>query len=167
MTTARRSRRTRALIALAAGAMVLGGCAVRSPVQTDHDYAAADGVNVDLGPVKLRNLLLVADEAGGQARLAGIAVNDGNSASTIQFQVANAAPASVSVPPRSTYSISESQAMISPLPKDPKGIPYRAGSVIPMTIAPAGAATGVASVPVLPATGVYEELKPSAAPASS
>lgn len=157
----------RALIALAAGVLVLGGCAVLSPVQTDHDYAAADGVNVDLGPVKLRNLLLVADSSGGQARLAGIAVNDGNTASTVQFQVANVAPVSVSVPANSTYSLSESQATIGPLPRDPKGIPYRAGSVIPMTIAPTGASTGAASVPLLPARGVYEDLAPQASPASS
>lgn len=166
MTTARRPRRTRAIIAIAAGALAVGGCAVRSPVQTDHDYAAADGVNIDLGKVKLRNVLLVADGAGGRARLAGFAVNDGDSSTTIQFAIPNAGTTSVSVPARSTMALAEGKATLGPLPKDANGVPYQPGSVVPMTVAPSGAETGALSVPILPATGLYESLAPEGSAAS-
>ena len=50
-------------------ALLLTGCQIISPRQTDVMYAAADGVALDVGDVQLRNLVVVADTKGGPGTL--------------------------------------------------------------------------------------------------
>lgn len=59
-------------LALAAG---LTGCNMISPQRTTMEYAASDGINVDLGDVHARNVLLLTDGTGSQANLVFTAVN--------------------------------------------------------------------------------------------
>jgi len=59
-------------LALAAG---LTGCNMFSPQRTTMEYAASDGVNIDLGDVHARNVLLLTNDAGTEANLVFTAVN--------------------------------------------------------------------------------------------
>ncbi|MFZ2428694.1 MAG: hypothetical protein WAW71_11185 [Propioniciclava sp.] len=55
-------RGARVLIAAAASALLLSGCGFSA--QTLQPYTPAEGVNTQIGDVKVRNLVLVSDEEG-------------------------------------------------------------------------------------------------------
>ncbi len=60
-----------------AAAIVLGatGCSLVAPIATATPYGPSDGVNVDAGPVDVRNIMLVADESGDNFNVVFGAVN--------------------------------------------------------------------------------------------
>ena len=71
-------------LALAAG---LTGCNMISPQRTTMEYAASDGVNVDLGDVHARNVLLLTDGTGSQANLVFTAVNTSGDDAQINLNI--------------------------------------------------------------------------------
>lgn len=79
-------------LALAAG---LTGCNMFSPQRTTMEYAASDGINVDLGDVHARNVLLLTDGTGSQANVVFTAVNTSDESAQLNLNVAGS---SVSVP---------------------------------------------------------------------
>ncbi|KTR82134.1 hypothetical protein [Leucobacter chromiiresistens] len=60
-----------------AAAIVLGatGCSLVAPIATATPYGPSDGVNVDVGAVDVRNIMLVADESGENFNVVFGAVN--------------------------------------------------------------------------------------------
>lgn len=60
-----------------AAAIALGatGCSLVAPIATATPYAPSDGVNVDVGAVDVRNIMLVADESGENFNVVFGAVN--------------------------------------------------------------------------------------------
>ena len=48
-----------AAAALSIGLLGLTGCGYVNAQQTSHQYAASDGTRADVGPVQLRNMLIV------------------------------------------------------------------------------------------------------------
>lgn len=68
--------RTASSLALAAG-LVLGmtGCGLMAPQATTEAYAPSDGIDVNVGDVNLRNVLLIADESGENFNVVFSAVN--------------------------------------------------------------------------------------------
>ncbi|BAS07384.1 hypothetical protein AHiyo4_08060 [Arthrobacter sp. Hiyo4] len=48
---------------------------LHQPQQTSHQYAASDGIRADLGPLQLRNMLIVSDGADKPGRLLGAVYN--------------------------------------------------------------------------------------------
>ena len=83
---------SRALASIALGAaVILGatGCNMISPQATTIPYSAAEGINIDdaSGPVKVRNLFIVADETGENGNLVGNFINDTNEDHTVSIQV--------------------------------------------------------------------------------
>lgn len=75
MTASRPLRRTFAVAALA---LALAGCSQTNPIQTDRPYAAADGVRVTVGDLRVENLLAVTTGADEPGALSGAVVNDGD-----------------------------------------------------------------------------------------
>lgn len=73
-------------VALSAG---LAGCNMISPQRTTMQYDASDGVNVDLGDVSLRNVILVTDSEGQQANLVYTAVNESNGDAKVEIKFDN------------------------------------------------------------------------------
>ena len=71
-------------LALAAG---LTGCNMISPQRTTMEYAASDGINVDLGDVHARNVLLLTDGTGSQANLVFTAVNTSGDDAQINLNI--------------------------------------------------------------------------------
>lgn len=83
---------SRALASIALGAaVILGatGCNMISPQATTIPYSAAEGINIDdaSGPVKVRNLFIVADESGENGNLIGNFINNTNEDHTVSIQI--------------------------------------------------------------------------------
>ncbi len=83
---------SRAFASIALGAaVILGatGCSMISPQATTIPYSAAEGINIDdaSGPVKVRNLFIVADEKGENGNLIGNLVNPTSEDHTVSIQI--------------------------------------------------------------------------------
>jgi hypothetical protein len=158
-------RRARALAAagavlVAAGA--LAGCSTRSPATITTPYAAADGVNVDLGDiVALRDVLVVGEKKGGRGAVVGTVVNRTDKTVVVELAAQlgpNAAfgQSRVSVPPNGSVLVgpgSKHEMLVDDLPVGP-------GEVIEMSAASADAGATYFKAPVLAAQGQYESLTP-------
>ncbi|WP_377645049.1 hypothetical protein [Oryzobacter terrae] len=141
-----------------AGALLLGaaGCAVFSPVQTDYAYQPADGPALDTGDLKLRNLVVVAAEKGGDGILVGQAVNGAAQAVQVSFSVGSDTPANRTVPASSGAALSApgSSVVLTAVPGGP-------GDVVDLTVTTPGSGQNVVTVPVLAPTGYYTQFAPS------
>ena len=91
--------RIRAIATVAvASALLLGtaGCGVFVESATLKHYAASDGVNVTVGDVNFRNVLIVTND-NGDAALVGSAVNEGSSLELVNVEVRGATTLSTQV----------------------------------------------------------------------
>ena len=77
MPTPRSSLRLPALLLGLALSAALTGCSATNVIQTDRTYSPAEGVAVDLGDVRLVNLLAVTTASGEPGALSGAVTNDG------------------------------------------------------------------------------------------
>ncbi len=142
--TTRAAHALRATALLAAG-LLLSGCAVFSPTQTDYDYPASDGVALSIPGLELRNLALVVENRGGPAVLIGQAVNNATSAVDVTFGVEGASSTeTAAVPAFSGNSLSEPGALI-----EFEGLPANPGDTITLTVSTPEAGQNVVTVPVL------------------
>ncbi|WP_159609127.1 DNA modification methylase [Glutamicibacter sp. JC586] len=100
MITARMTagRRIAASLAVAALAFGVTSCGAINEQATNTDYAASDGINVDVADAQVRNLMFVTNSDGSKARLIGSVVNDTDSALTLSVKAASASPVTISVP---------------------------------------------------------------------
>lgn len=99
MSTTRSSLRLPALL-LALSAAVTG-CSATNVVETDRTYSAAQGVAVDLGAVRLVNLLAVATAAGEPGALSGAVTNHGSAPAQVTL-TAGGDSATLDVPAQGT-----------------------------------------------------------------
>lgn len=87
--SARKVLRPLAVLSVAT-ALVLGatGCSLIAQQATSIPYSPADGVNIpDSGPLKVRNVLFVADESGTSANMLAAIVNDTDASQTLMIGV--------------------------------------------------------------------------------
>jgi hypothetical protein len=141
--------------ALAGTILLASGCASAfSPIQTDFDYDAADGVPLTLVGLDLRDLALVVPAKGGTGIVVGQAINRSSSAVDVTFAVSGApTPAVVAVPASSGKTLSDAATGVE-IP----GIPVAPGETVQMTVTTAEAGANVVTVPVLANTGYYSDL---------
>jgi hypothetical protein len=85
------SRSLRRSLVAAAVVVGLAGCSATNPIQTDRPYSASDGVRVELGDVRLDNLLAVTTKQGAPGALSGAVTNDGGTDATVTLTVGDAA----------------------------------------------------------------------------
>lgn len=88
-------------LALTAGAVALSlatvtGCGYINPQQTSEVYSASDGVQADLGPLQLRNMLIVSGGEDKPGRLLGAVYN--SSSQDVLLTVNGAAGSRTQVP---------------------------------------------------------------------
>lgn len=76
-------RRAAALGVAALIAVGTAGCGAINQQATAMTYAASDGIVANVGDVKVRNLMLVANDANSPARFLGSIVNDTDKAQTL------------------------------------------------------------------------------------
>jgi hypothetical protein len=141
--------------ALAGTILLASGCASAfSPVQTDYDYEAADGVPLSIVGLDLRDLAVVVPAKGGTGLVVGQAINRSTSAVDVTFAVEGApTPATVAVPASSGKTLSDATNSVE-IP----GIPQAPGATVQMTVTTDEAGANVVTVPVLPNTGYYGDL---------
>lgn len=75
MTRARRSKVAMATAALGISLLSVTGCGYINPQQTSQQYSASDGVHADLGPLQLRNILIVSAGEDQPGRVLGAVYN--------------------------------------------------------------------------------------------
>lgn len=86
-----------ALTAAALGASLLtAGCGYITPQQTSHQYSASDGIRADLGPLQLRNILIVSKDENEPGRLIGAVYN--SSSKDVKLTVNGAKGSQTEVP---------------------------------------------------------------------
>ena len=136
--------------ALAATGLLVSGCATFSPVQTEYDYPAADGVRLSIDGLELRNLAVVAAEPEGPGVVIGQAVNSSAAAVDVAFSLEGSpAPAQTTVPAGSGDALPEVQL---------ESVPAAPGDTVELTVTTPEAGQNVVRVPVLAPTGYYEGL---------
>ena len=62
-TATKPAKRVAVLAALGVGLLTATGCGYINAQQTTHTYSASDGIRADIGPVQLRNMLIVSKDA--------------------------------------------------------------------------------------------------------
>ena len=75
MTPGRRGKLAMATAALGIGLLSVSGCGYINPQQTSVQYSASDGTRTDLGPVQLRNMMIVSDGENKPGRVLGAVYN--------------------------------------------------------------------------------------------
>lgn len=78
-------RTTAVLAAVALGATVLAACSTQSQAQTNVPYQPADGINLSLGSIEARGLVLVSAAKGAAGVMVGSLINNGADPVTVSF----------------------------------------------------------------------------------
>jgi hypothetical protein len=93
--------KSRLIASLAIGALVVfgtSGCAMFSTQATTIPYSPADGVNVpNNGPLDVRNVLIVANEAGTEGNLVAAIVNTTDEPQTLAIEYGDGSSESIRV----------------------------------------------------------------------
>lgn len=141
-------------------AVIVGatGCSMISPVATQIQYSASDGVNVPGdGPVLVRNALIVANEDGTVGNFVAALVNDTQETASITIEVEGLAPATVKVKPGNPVSLG---AGAEPLLLE--GLDAMPGTTIAVYFQTGDAEGQLVQVPVLDGSlAQYADLVPS------
>lgn len=163
MTRAQRGKL--ALTAAALGASLLtAGCGYITPQQTSHQYSASDGIRADLGPLQLRNILIVSTGENEPGRLIGAVYNSSSKDVKLTVNGAKGSQTEVSVKANSSTMLTEKTdaAILSTTGGKP-------GSLVDVKISENG--TNVSStvkVPVLDATlQEYKDYVPTPSPSAT
>jgi hypothetical protein len=150
-------------LALAAGVLALGlatmtGCGYITPQQTTHQYSSSDGIRADLGPLQLRNMLIVSAGEDKPGRLIGAVYN--SSSQDVKLTVNGAKGSQTQVPVKAnSYTLlngSTDEAILS----TSGGIP---GSLVDIKVTEDGTNVNkTVKMPVLDATlPEYKEYLPA------
>ncbi|QIM21961.1 hypothetical protein G7075_13845 [Phycicoccus sp. HDW14] len=149
---------------LAAAALLASGCAVFSPTQTDYPYLPADGVDLTVPGLTLRNVAIVAGAQGSPGVIVGQAVNDASDAVDVAFALEGTQGATTSVPAYSGTTLSTATTKL-----EVGNVPVAPGAMVQLTVTTREAGQNVVLVPVLAPDRYYSDLavSPSASPTPS
>ena len=148
-------------VAALGAALALSACQTQSPVQTDEAYAPADGVAVDLGTVQLRDLVVISTGKDKPGVLSASVSNTSGESQRIAFALPQAQPVYAQSAANSETRLSEGSQVQLP------SVPVSPGDVIKLTVQSPNAPAAVVTVPVLPASGYYATLAPTAVPSTT
>ncbi|MDQ0147497.1 hypothetical protein J2T23_003408 [Pseudarthrobacter niigatensis] len=154
-----------ALTAAALGASLLtAGCGYITPQQTSHQYSASDGIRADLGPLQLRNILIVSTGEDEPGRLIGAVYN--SSSKDVKLTVNGAKGSQTEVPVKAnSYTLlneKSDEAILSTTGGKP-------GSLVDVKISENGTnVNSTVKVPVLDATlQEYKDYVPTPSPSAT
>lgn len=152
------TRMRRAALATAAAAAMLSvtSCGYISQQATTIEYAAADGVNGNVGPLEVSNMLIVSAGEDQPGRITGGIYNDSNQEVQLTMSGPDGGQTQVTVPANGEYFIDNDSP---PEIIDPAGAPPGAMSLV--TFETSGASEDL-TLPVLDGTFErYETLMPT------
>ena len=148
-------------VAAVGAALALSACQTQSPVQTDDTYQPADGVAVDLGPVQVRDLVIISAGKDQPGVLSAAVSNKSGDAQRLAFALPQGQPVYAETKAYSQERLSDGSQVQLP------SVPVSPGDVVTLTVQSPSAPAAVVVVPVLPASGYYSTLAPTAAPTST
>ena len=156
------NRAHRAKLALTGAAIGVGlltaGCGYITPQQTNHQYSASDGIRADLGPLQLRNILIVSSGEDEPGRVIGAVYNSSSKDVTLKLNGAEGSQTEVPVKANSYTLLNENsdEAILS----TSGGAP---GSLVDIKVTEDGTnVSNTVKVPVLDATlPEYKEYLPA------
>ncbi|MCV9995949.1 MULTISPECIES: hypothetical protein [Paeniglutamicibacter] len=110
MMTAQKNRGRRVVAAAALAILSLGvtSCGAINEQATTFQYAASDGIVLNVGDVEVRNLMLVTKSATDEARLLGSLVNSTDAAQKLEVTLASGS-VSIDVPAKSVVSLEKTE----------------------------------------------------------
>jgi len=157
--------RRRAVVAgsVVVGAVLLAGCSVTSPAQTQRRYVPADGVPASVGPVEARDLVVVAAKKGAPGVLSGALTNTGDQPVTVGFltrEEAESASGSPAAGATVELKAREQKQLTQVVLKQVPVIPGAMTGVVLVT----DRGRTLVNVPVLPPQGYYATVTPTAVP---
>lgn len=97
-----------AAAALSIGLLGLTGCGYVNAQQTSHQYAASDGTRADVGPVQLRNMLIVSANENQPGRVIGAVYNSSSEDVKVTLKGAEGAQTEIPVKKNSYTLLNES-----------------------------------------------------------
>lgn len=111
MKNAPKIRVQRAVLAGAAVLALMGvtGCSAANEQATTRHYSASDGVHATVGPVELRNVLLISGGSAEEARMLGAVFNNSSSAVQVTLEGDSGASAQVTVPANGMVSLEDDE----------------------------------------------------------
>jgi hypothetical protein len=158
-----RTPRPRALAALVLAAAALSAsCATGNDAQTDR--IEPDNVSADIGALKLRNVVVVAEATGGdRAAVSAYIANEGGKPETLRSVTVEGA-ARVKLRPSGGVALPPGQAVLIGGPGDPtavaSGVTARPGDYLPVTFDFTGAGPARVNAFVVSGTGEYASFAP-------
>jgi hypothetical protein len=164
MTRGRRGKLAIATAALGIGLLSVTGCGYINPQQTSEQYSASDGTRTDLGPLQLRNMMIVSDGQDKPGRVLGAVYNTSSKDAKLTINGANGSQTQVPVKKNSYTLLNDSSdsAVLSSTGGKP-------GSVVEVTIREDATNTDAKfKMPVVDGTIVdYKQYLPTPEPTSS
>lgn len=134
--------------ALSAGLLTLTGCGYINDQQTTEQYVASDGTHAEVGPVQLRNMLIVASDENRPGRVLGAIYNSSSRDVTVTLSGAEGAQAVVPVE-RNSYTLLNDST--NPVVLSTAG--GKPGSLVDITVSAGGTnLSQTVKVPVVDAT---------------
>jgi hypothetical protein len=148
---------------LVGAAAALAACSTQSPAQTTVSYQPADGVDVNLGSVLARGLVLVSAAKDAPGVLVGSLINNGKDTVTVTFLTQAQAQANAKTGP-SMQLKPTSQVPISGVQID--SVPAAPGALTTIALS-SNAGQVFADVPVLLPDGYYASVTTTAVPTTA
>lgn len=158
MNRVQRGKLAMAAAALGVGLLTLTGCGYLNAQQTTHQYAASDGTRADLGPLQLRNFLIVSAGEDKPGRVIGAVYNSSSNDVKLTINGAGGSQTQVTVK-KNSYTLLNDSTDAAIL--DTTGV--GPGAVAEVSISEDGTnQTAKIKVPVLDATlPEYKEYLPA------
>jgi len=161
MNRGQRGKLAMATAALGIGLLSVTGCGYINPQQTSEQYSASDGTHADLGPLQLRNMMIISEGEDKPGRVIGAVYNSSSSDVTLTIGGAGSSQTEIPVKKNSYALLNDSSDEVTL--SSTGGKP---GSLVEVSIRENGTNQNATfKVPVLDATIVdYKQYLPSSAP---
>jgi hypothetical protein len=129
MTRGRRGKLAMATAALGIALLSVTGCGYINPQQTTEHYSASDGTQADLGPLQLRNMMIISDGQNNPGRVIGAVYN--TSSNDVKLTIDGASGSQTQVPVKKNSYVLLNDSTAPAILSTTGGKP---GSVVEVTI---------------------------------
>ena len=164
MTRSRRGKLAMATAAFGIGLLSLTGCGYINAQQTTAQYSASDGTRTDLGPLQLRNMMIISDGESKPGRVIGAVYN--TSSNDVKLTISGASGSQTEVPVKKNSYVLLNDSTDAAILSTSGGKP---GSLVEVTIRENGTNSDAKfKMPVLDAAiSDYKKYLPTAEPTST
>ena len=155
----KRAQRLSLIAAIGIGAMAFTGCSAINQQSTTMEVTVSDGVHLDMGPLELRNVLIISEAAGDPGNLVGTLYNTSDSDITLTVNGTEGAKSEITVAPGAptVLNAQANRATLSTVSAAP-------GAIETLELSSSAGETKSLQVPVLDGTlAEYKDMVPTAA----